>query len=295
VIGPYDHIRGHRGTVGVLGDRISFLAGYELDPVAQLDMGELRYQWFDYVLKGGPKPALLKDKVNYQVTGANVWKHAPTLAAMAQERLRFHLSAKRSGDAYSLSARKPSGGAFIPLNVDLADRGDIDRIFPGGGIADKGLNTWDGVAFVSDPLRQPIELSGLFSARLELSANKKDFDFNLGLYELTPEGEYVQLAPYWARASYVGDLSHRRLLAPGKRRSLSFQSVRLMSRQLRLGSRVVLVLSVIKEPGRQINYGTGKDVSDETVADAKEPLRIKWFTESYVDLPATLGSGRSGD
>jgi len=31
------------------------------------------------------------------------------------------------------------------------------------------------------------------------------------------------------------------------------------------GSRVLAVLSVIKEPGRQINYGTGKDVSDETI------------------------------
>jgi len=288
VIGPYDHIRGHRGTVGVLGDRINFLAGYELDPVAQIDMGELRYQWFDYVLKGGPKPTLLKDKVNYQVTGANVWKHAPTLAAMAHQRLRFHLSARRSGAAYRLSARQPSGDAFIPLSVDLADRSDIDRIIPGGGIADKDLNTWNGIAFVSDPLPQPIELSGLFSARLELSTNKKDFDFNLGLYELTPEGQYVQLAPYWARASYVGHLSDRRLLTPGKRQRLSFQSVRLMSRQLRPGSRVVLVLSTIREPGRQINYGTGKDVSDETIADAKEPLQIKWFTDSYIDLPATL-------
>lgn len=287
VIGPYDHVRGHRGTVGVLGDRFNFLAGYELDPVAQLDMGELRYQWFDYVLKGGPKPPLLKDKINYQVTGANVWKHAPTLAAMARQRLRFHLSAERSGDAYRLSERKPSGSASIPLSIDLADRGDVDRIFPGGGVADKGLNTWNGIAFVSDPLRQPVELSGLFSGRLELSVNKKDFDFSLELYELTPEGEYIQLAPYWARASYVENLGERRLLAPGKRQSLSFQSVRLMSRQLRPGSRVALVLSAIKEPGRQINYGTGKDVSDETIADAKEPLRIKWFTESYVDLPAT--------
>src|SRR6185295_3065819 len=128
-----------------------------------------------------------------------------------------------------------------------------------------------------------------------LSANKKDFDFSLELFELTPEGEYVQLAPYWARASYAGNLGERRLLVPGKRQRLNFQSVRLMSRQLRTGSRVVLVLSAIKEPGRQINYGTGKDVSDETIADAKEPLQIQWFTGSYVDLPATLGSGRSGD
>jgi len=51
------------------------------------------------------------------------------------------------------------------------------------------------------------------------------------------------------------------------------------------GSRLVMVLSVIKEKGRQINYGTGKDVSDETIADAKPPLKIRWFSDSYIEVP----------
>jgi hypothetical protein len=58
-----------------------------------------------------------------------------------------------------------------------------------------------------------------------------------------------------------------------------------MSRQLRQGSRVAAVLSVIKEPGRQINYGTGQDVSDENIRDAGTPLDIKWYADSYLDLP----------
>jgi hypothetical protein len=48
---------------------------------------------------------------------------------------------------------------------------------------------------------------------------------------------------------------------------------------------VVVVLRVIKEPGRQINYGTGKDVSDETIRDAGTPLEIRWYTDTYLDLP----------
>jgi hypothetical protein len=43
---------------------------------------------------------------------------------------------------------------------------------------------------------------------------------------------------------------------------------------------VVAVLSIMKEPGRQINCGTGKDISDETIADAKVPLTIRWFSDS---------------
>ena len=60
-----------------------------------------------------------------------------------------------------------------------------------------------------------------------------------------------------------------------------------MSHQLQQGSRIVAVLSVIKESERQINYGTGKDVSDESIKDATAPLEIKWYSDSYVDLPVS--------
>jgi len=284
IIGPYDHVRGHSGTVSILGtNMMTNLGGYDLDPLAQLDMDALRYQWFDYTLKGGPKPAMLQDKVNYEVMGANVWKHAPSLAAMANQTLRFHLSATRSGKDYRLFRKKTKGS--VSLTVNLADRSDADREAPGGGVLDKAIDTANSVVFVSDPIQTPAEISGLFAGRLDFIANKKDFDFNVGLFELTTKGEYLQLAPYWARASYVANLSHRHLLTPGKRQHLDFKSVRLMSRKVEPGSRLVVVLSILKGNGQQINYGTGKDVSDETIADAKVPLKIRWFADSYVELP----------
>jgi len=285
LIGPYDHFEAQRGTRNGLGQQAEFISGYKRDPAALIDLVELRYQWFDYVLKGGPKPAILQDRVNYEVTGANVWKHAPSLAAMATQILRFHLSAAKSDQGYRLSRQKDSGDTFVDLKVDLADRSDADRNAPGGGVLDKTLDSWNGIEFISDPLPGATEMSGLFSGQLVFVTNKTDFDFEIDLYERTPHGDYVQLAPYWARASYVGDLSHRRLLVSGQRQLLEFQSVRLMSRQLQPGSRVVAVLKVIKESGRQINYGTGKDVSDETIQDAKVPLQIRWYSDSYVDLP----------
>jgi putative CocE/NonD family hydrolase len=285
IVGPYDHVRGQRGTVGVLGNTVTNLNGYELDPAAQIDLGELRYQWFDYVFKGAAKPAVLKDKVNYEVMGANVWRHAPSLAAMGARTLRFHLNAARTGDAYRLSEQRPAGDAFITQTLDLADRTDVDRMSPGGGLVDKVIDTANGLEFVSDPLPQPIELSGLFSGQLDVVINKQDFDFQIQLYELTPKGEYVQLSYYWARASHVGDRVRRRLLIPNKRQRLNFESGRLTSRQFQPGSRLIVLLSLLRQPNAQINYGTGKDVSDETIADAKEPLQIKWFGDSFINVP----------
>jgi hypothetical protein len=83
----------------------------------------------------------------------------------------------------------------------------------------------------------------------------------------------------------VADVTHRRLLIPGKRAVLDLQSIRLASHLCRAGSRVVVVVGVGKSPGQQINYGSGKEVNDETIADAGEPLRIEWSNRSWIELP----------
>ena len=284
LIGPYDHFQAQRGTGNILGPDDDLISGYRRDPAALIDMFSLRYQWFDHVFKGGPMPVLLQDRVNYEVTGADVWKHTPSIAAMSGGRRRFHLTPAKSGQAYRLSDT-PSPDATIPLTVDLADRRDVDRPAAGGGVLDTAVDTHDGLEFESDAFPGAIELSGLFSGHLEFVANKKDFDFEIDLYERTAAGAFVQLAPYWSRASHVGDPVHRRLLSPGVRERLDFQSGRLMSRRLARGSRLVAVLRIVKEPGRQIDYGTGKDVSEETIADAGEPLLIQWFGASFLEVP----------
>jgi uncharacterized protein len=272
VIGPYDHFTAQRGTIDAFGEKLDSISSYPLDPAAQVDLGDLRFEWFDYVLRGGPKPAMLKDRINYEVTGANVWKHAPSLAAMAARMMRLELDAKHA----------KAGGTR--LTVDLADRSDADRIEDEVGVSDT-IDARNGIAFISDPIAEGIEWSGLFAGHLEFVTNKRDFDFTVQPYALSPQGKYTALPPYWSRASYVDDPSNRHLLTPGRHQTLRFTSRRLMSHRAQPGSRLVVVLSVIKEPGRQINYGTGKDVSDESRADAGEPLTIELLGGSFIDMP----------
>ena len=59
----------------------------------------------------------------------------------------------------------------------------------------------------------------------------------------------------------------------------------MTSKKLQKGSRLILVLNVNKHPHEQLNYGSGKDVSEETIKDADEPLFVKWYNESYVKIP----------
>jgi hypothetical protein len=256
--------------VDVYGDTTTAIAGYPTDPVSHISItNDLRYQWFDYVLKQKPKPTLLKDKVNYQVMGANVWKHAPGLAAMSNDTFRMNLV----------------GDSTATLTVNYADRSDVDARIIGGGVLDREIDTSTGLKFVSDVVPAGFELSGLFSGELMFVTNKRDFDLQINLYEQTAKGEYFQIPPLQIRASYAEDLTTRKLLTPGIPQRLRFQSIRLVSRKFLPGSRLVAVVSVIKNGGQQMNYGSGKDVNDETIQDAGAPLVLKLLPGSHVNIP----------
>lgn len=278
IIGPYDHFGAQIGGYPEL-------RGYTLDPKALIDTREITFQWFDHILRGGPKPQLVKDKINYTVMGANEWRHAPSLEKMKDTALRFYLSDMKSGNEYRFSNKKPSKPGVLLQQVDLADRKTFNNDYYPGVIINKEINRSNGLFFISEPFDKPVSINGSFSGLLRATINKKDMDIGLVFYEVMPTGEFFHLSYYLGRASYANDMSKRQLLIPGKPASIPFSRVRLTSRQLSKGSRLLVVLNINKNPWAQVNYGTGKDVSDETIADAKEPLQIKWHTDSYIDIP----------
>jgi predicted acyl esterase len=203
--------------------------------------------------------------------------------------MTMHPSAERVGAAYRLTERVNRPGS-IAQTVDLADRTDfaqpnIDQALDSWAIVDSAPHLANALELVSEPFATPIEVSGLFSGRMNFVTNKKDFDLDVTLFEKTATGEYFQLSYVWLRASYARDRTRRRLLVPGKLQHVDFTSSRLTSRRFSAGSRLVVVISIIKQPGEQINYGTGRDVSRETIADAGTPLRIDWRTTSEILVP----------
>jgi putative CocE/NonD family hydrolase len=279
LIGPYDDSAiDHRA--------LTTLEGYRVDSAALIDLRELRYQWFDSVLKSGAKPPLLAGHVNYEVMGANEWRHAASLKEMANGSLRFYLDATTSGEPPRLIQHATMDATFVRQTVKLADRSDAAWT-ASPEIISKNLQLHNAAAFVSAPLPHSIEFNGLFSARLDFTVNKMDVDLYIAMYELLSNGEYLQLfqPAYEFRASYVRDRVHRHLLKAGERQQLTVRSERLMSRKLQAGSRVVMVLGVNKRPDREINYGSGGDVSEESIDAGKVPIKIRWYSNSYIDIP----------
>jgi uncharacterized protein len=271
LVGPYHH------TAMQTGVRPG-IDGYQVDKAALINLKEVRLAWFDHVFRGAPMPEILSDRINFQVMGANTWRHVATLDAMANQKRRLYLSGERDGDGLQFSAL-PGEKAPPALVVDLADRSDLDSD-PPPGVPDMR----HAQVFRTERMKSPLEIDGLFQAHLELVTNKRDADIAVNFYEERADGTYLDLASYLGRASYMQDRTKRHLLQPGTPQVLSFQSQTLTARQLKPGSRIVAVVGVPKNPYVQINYGTGRDVSSESVADAGEPLRIQWSPHSYFEL-----------
>jgi predicted acyl esterase len=143
----------------------------------------------------------------------------------------------------------------------------------------------NGFNFISEPLEESLVVNGSFIGELKTSINKKDFDFGVSLYEVLPNGEYFSLSYIVGRASYANDITNRELLEPNKIVTIPFSNTKLVSKKLSIGSRLLVYINVNKNPFSDLNYGTGKEVSQETSADSGEPLQVRWYTDSFVEIP----------
>lgn len=276
VIGPYDHY-------GPQGYITSEVMSVKIDPVAELNLNEICFQWFDYILKGKSKPDFLQGKINYEVMGDNIWKSANAMQEFDQTKVKYYLD-----EDLKLKENKSSKSAFTTLSVNFKDRSDVDKfvLTDNPELINASIQEKDNsLLFTTDTFEKDAELTGSFSASLNFSVNKKDCDIVAELYQVLPDGKYFLLSSYLNRASYAKDRSKRQLLTPGKKETIPVTGTPFVSKKIEKGSKLLLKIGVKKSPAWQINYGTGKDVSTENIEDAGAPMEIKWYNDSFVEIP----------
>ncbi len=279
LIGPWDHA-GAQSSASLVTN------GYKIDSVANININTTVWQWFKYILKDSSKPAILKDKVNYQVMGANTWKHASSIYNAAPKTLEFTLSNVYQKKGFMLTTTKPTTKKYIEHEISYTDR--TDTINANYATVDSAFEQMNKLSFISDPLQKDIVITGSFTGQLKAIFNKKDVDLSITLYEQEPNGKYFILSNTIVRASFLKDRTKRILLTPRVEETIEIGNSYFTSKKLSKGSRIILTVGMNKTKGWQINYGTGKDVSTETIEDGKIPLRIQWSNESYISLPIEL-------
>lgn len=282
VIGPFDHF-------GSQGYPAAELNGYTIDKEGLIPINALVFEWFNYQLKDGKKPEFLKDKVNFEIMGKNEWRHVQKLSAMHNDELTFYLGEENK--KMKLLTAKPKTLKAISQTVDFKDRSEcrpygmtdlngIEKLLDTVYRPDKQF-----LVFESDAIESPLAISGELKASLKISCNKKDMDIAIQLVEKTADGHYFILNNNLQRASYVMDSDQRKLLQPNKIETITMNRNYITCKQLEKGSKVIIAIGVHKNPNWQVNYGSGKDVSDETMEDAKIPLEVKWYNDSSIVIP----------
>jgi len=280
VIGPYDHY-------GAQGGIEKVLKGYKIDSVANIiRQVPMSFKWFDHILKDSIKPDFLKNKVNYQVMGTNEWKSKSSIDKVANDTLKFYLDNTLKDKHFKLVLKKPEEKGFIKEEVDFLERDKflIFKKYP-EKILDTILSPQSSNIFVSEAFKDDFEINGSFNGIINLIINKKDLDINIELYELTSNNKYFALSTYLGRASYAKNRSKRNLLKPNKEESIPIRNSSFTSKLIKKGSKLIVIVAVNKNPYWQINYGSGRDVSVETIDDGKLPLQIKWLNTSTISIP----------
>ena len=225
--------------------------------------------------------------MNYELAGANEWRHEASLEALASKPLRFYLDGSPGKAPYALVTNKPSASMSLTETLDLRDRTDVEWR-PAPELVLDELQPREGALFVTEPFDEAVDVAGQLRGVLDFTINKYDVDLVARLYELRSNGEYVKLfePAYAFRASYARDRVRRRLLMAGVRQQLPFQSERMVGHRLQPGSRLVFTLGINKRADQQINYGATHDVSEESIEDAGAPTRIRWHDGSYIEVPS---------
>lgn len=269
IIGPWDHAgtRTPRDEVG----------GLKFGPASLLDLPALHVAWYDWTMKGGPKPDFLKKRVAYYLPGkgAEVWKYADSLGGIGAQMETLYLGG-HSTDAFAsgtLGAARGAGSdkwVFDPMDtrpgVEL-EREEIDNTTTDQRYA---LNLYGaGVVYHTAPFPEATEVTGWLHLTLWLAMDVPDADLAINVYEIEPDGRSIALTDARMRARYRESMRQATLVSPGVVTKYDFHTFQWFSRMIGKGSRLRLVISSPNSIYTEKNYNAGGVVAQESGKDAR--------------------------
>jgi putative CocE/NonD family hydrolase len=276
IIGPWDHA-GTRSPKKEVG-------GLNFGDASVLDLNKLHLEWYNWAMKGSPKPEFLKKRVAYYVVtgvGAGEWKYADTLESIANASKTLYLASNGEADdvfhSGALTDARPAGATaapsdawtYDPLNTrpgDLEPADEPDHLVSQTAV----LNLFgEGVVYHSAAFAEATEISGFPKLTMWLSMNVPDTDLYATVYEILPDGGSVQLTGALRRARFRGSSREPRLVPAGVPEKYVFDDFTFFSRRVAKGSRLRLVVGCINSTGAEKNYNSGGDVALETGKDAR--------------------------
>jgi len=289
VVGPWDHAgtRTPRQEVG----------GLTFGPAALLDLNDLHVAWYDFVMKGGPRPAFFQKRTAYYLMGAEEWRYTDDILTLAQPQ-RYYLSSL-NGQANTLlqsgsltqtepETSLPDTYTYDPLDTSPAD---LEPEAVKHYLTDQRweLNlSGNGLVYHTPPFAQDTELTGWVKLVLWLELDVPDTDFEVTLSEILPDGSKFKLSDDFQRARYRQSQWHEQLVVAGEINRYEFDRFTLFSKLVRKGSRLRLFIHCPNYVTWEKNYNSGGVVGFETASQART-AHIKLYHDpahpSFLELP----------
>lgn len=270
VIGPWDHS-------GTRAPQLEF-GGLRLGPQSLLDLLGLHVDWYAWAMSGGEKPRFLQKSVAYYVMGADKWRYADSLDSVSDRHEKLYLQSNvNATDVFCaglLSPRTPSGREadcyfYDPLDVRAAD---VEELVDPENLTDQRLihaASGKHLVYHTDPFAMDTEVSGFFRLRVWISINQPDTDFRATIYEIDLNGGSLLLSRDFIRTRYRENLRREELIRTEKPLIYDFRRFTFISRLVRRGHRLRLVIGPVDSIYFEKNYNSGGTVSEGSSKDAR--------------------------
>ena len=286
IIGPWDH-------AGTRTPKAEF-GGMRFGPASLVDLPQLHLEWYAWTMQGGPKPEFLRKRVAYYVSGAEKWRYADTLAAITARSEAYFLASTdnptdvlHSGTLSIATAkarpRAPERRAdhsdqYIYDPRDLSNAALESTLDPESLVDQQMIYAARGreLVYHSAPFEQEKQISGFFKLAAWLSIDQPDTDFGAALYEIGVDGSSILLSTDVMRARYRENIREPKLIGTKEPLRYDFERFTFVSRLIRKGSRLRLVLGPINSIYSEKNYNSGGVVAEESMKDAR-PVTVRLY------------------
>ncbi len=288
IIGPWGHLLPYtvpssRGT-----GEIDF--GSE----ALIDLSETLARWFDYWLKDVENGVMDEPPVTIFTLGENKWRSLSDWPPPNARPTPYYLHSKRGAN----SIRGDGALSTVPPDQESADSFVYDPDDPvpslgGGNLAiDMGVQDQrtvedrdDVLVYTSEPLEQPLEITGPVSVVLWAASSAVDTDFTAKLVDVHPDGYAQNLLDGIIRARYRESASRPQLMDAGRPYQFTIDLWATSNLFLR-GHRIRLEISSSNFPRFDRNLNTGEAFGEGVKGIvARQSVYHERAMASYVSLP----------
>jgi putative CocE/NonD family hydrolase len=293
VMGPWDHEHVSVQISGAAG--MTRIGRLEIGDSSVSTYGELLIEFFDHTLRGLDNGFASRPRVQYFTIGDNAWRSTrqwPPEGVRATP-MYFHSHGKAETDSGDgrLDLARPGEEPVDAYHYDPRDpvtiTSEISVWERGVAMSDRAKvpKRTDVLAYTSDPLEDPLELTGPITVNLFASSTAPDTDFTAALVDVFPDGYSLLVQEGILRASFRDRDVPPAPIEPGEVYRFAID-LWATSYVVPLGHRLRVEISSSNFPRFTRNLNTGHEfgMSDE-IAVADQTIYHSEEYPSHILLP----------